>query len=52
MGTTATAEMLLLLLALVLAAAPRVSEAQAEGEDGVVGRVMLGDKLFLSKSEI
>lgn len=37
MGTTATAEMLLL-LALVLAAAPRVSEAQ-ENEDSVVGRI-------------
>ena len=36
--TAATAEILLLLLALVLAAAPRASVAQQD-EDGVVGRV-------------
>ena len=51
MGTTATAEILLLLLALVLAAAPRASEAQ-EGEDGVVGRVMLRAKSGLFPGQI
>ena len=40
MGTTATAEMLLLLLALVFAAAVRTSEPQQKDEDGVVGRRM------------
>ena len=38
MGTTATAEMLLLLLALVFAAAVRTSEPQQKDEDSVVGR--------------
>ena len=45
MGTTATAEMLLLLLALVFAAAVRTSEPQQKDEDSVVGRRM-GRGLF------
>ena len=40
MGTTATAEMLLLLLALVFAAAVRTSEPQQKDEDSVVGRII------------
>ena len=46
MGTTATAEMLLLLLALVFAAAVRTSEPQQKDEDSVVGRRMMGRGLF------